>query len=47
MYDDGKGSLITTHLSACGIVEQFHAKIFSLISSCTLGLCRRTKFMEK
>jgi hypothetical protein len=47
VYDHGKGSLITLHLSACGIVEQIHANIFSLISSCTLGICRRTNFMEK
>lgn len=47
MYDHGKGSLITLHLSACGIVEQIHANIFILISSCTLGMYRRTNFMEK
>jgi hypothetical protein len=47
VYDHGKGSLIALHLSACGIVEQIHANIFSLISSCTSGMCRRTNFMEK
>jgi hypothetical protein len=32
--------------SAC-ILELFHAKIFSIISSYTLGMCRRKSFMEK